>query len=241
MENLTYYDLSKKVNSRIHRSLTLSREKGASNWLTVLPIAEHGFALQKGDFRDALSLRYGWSPKHLPSSCVCGKPFSVKHALSCNCGGFPMKRHNELRDLTANLLDEICDGVGLEPPLQPLTQEHLYLKTANRQDGARLDVVAEGFWGSRQRAFYDVRVFNPFAPSLVNSQITTLDRQKEQEKCRAYDERIREVEHGSFAPLIFSTLGGNVLVLRSHTFSSKISKFFKEIGLRRVLTTSPYS
>ena len=32
-----------------------------------------------------------------------------------------------------------------------------------------------------------------------------------------------------------------VLVLRSHTFSSKISKFFKEIGLRRVLTTSSYS
>ena len=32
-----------------------------------------------------------------------------------------------------------------------------------------------------------------------------------------------------------------VLVLRSHTFSSKIAKFFKEIGLRRVLTTSSYS
>ena len=32
-----------------------------------------------------------------------------------------------------------------------------------------------------------------------------------------------------------------VLVLRSHTFSSKISKFSKEIGLRRVLTTSSYS
>ena len=29
-----------------------------------------------------------------------------------------------------------------------------------------------------------------------------------------------------------------VLVLRSHTLSSKISKFFKEIGLQRVLTTS---
>ena len=29
-----------------------------------------------------------------------------------------------------------------------------------------------------------------------------------------------------------------VLVLSSHTFSSKISKFFKEINLRRVLTTS---
>ena len=32
-----------------------------------------------------------------------------------------------------------------------------------------------------------------------------------------------------------------VLVLRSQTFSSKIAKFFKEIGLRRVLTTSSYS
>ena len=32
-----------------------------------------------------------------------------------------------------------------------------------------------------------------------------------------------------------------VLVLRSHTFSSRIAKFFKEIGLRRVLTTSSYS
>ena len=32
-----------------------------------------------------------------------------------------------------------------------------------------------------------------------------------------------------------------VLVLRSHTFSSKISKFFKKIGLQSVLTTSSYS
>ena len=33
-------------------------------------------------------------------------------------------------------------------------------------DGARLDIVADGFWGgSRQRAFFDVRVFNPFAQS----------------------------------------------------------------------------
>ena len=32
-----------------------------------------------------------------------------------------------------------------------------------------------------------------------------------------------------------------VLVLRSHTFSSKILKFFKKIGLRRVLTTSSSS
>ena len=32
-----------------------------------------------------------------------------------------------------------------------------------------------------------------------------------------------------------------VMVLHSHTFSSKTLKFFKEVGLQRVLTTSSYS
>jgi hypothetical protein len=149
------------------RSISLSKEKGASNWLTVLPIVEHGFCLvlrimehgfclHKGDFRNALCLRYGWTPNHLPANCVCGRSFSVEHALSCNNGGFPIKRHNKLRDITANLLDEICTGVGVEPTLQPLTQEQLRYKSANREDGARLDIVAEEFWGTRQRAFFDV-------------------------------------------------------------------------------------
>ena len=30
----------------------------------------------------------------------------------------------------------------------------------------------------------------------------------EQEKKRAYEERVREIEHGSFVPLVFSILGG---------------------------------
>jgi hypothetical protein len=33
-------------------------------------------------------------------------------------------------------------------------------------------------------------------------------RRNELEKRRAYDERIREVEHGKFSPLVFSTAGG---------------------------------
>ncbi|CAB4028227.1 Angiopoietin-related 3 [Paramuricea clavata] len=32
--------------------------------------------------------------------------------------------------------------------------------------------------------------------------------ENELEKRKAYDERIREVEHGSFSPLVFSTAGG---------------------------------
>uniref|UniRef100_A0A1X7U7Y2 Uncharacterized protein n=1 Tax=Amphimedon queenslandica TaxID=400682 RepID=A0A1X7U7Y2_AMPQE len=60
-------------------------ERGASSWLTVLPIKEHGFTLHKGDFRDTLCLRYGWSPPLLLSHCVCGHNFLVEHTLNCKC------------------------------------------------------------------------------------------------------------------------------------------------------------
>ena len=73
----------------------------------------------------------------------------------------------------------------------------------------RLDVVAESFWGKdRQRAFFDVRVFNPYAQSHRNTSLTQCYKQNELQKKRAYDQRVREIEHGSFSPLVFSTTGG---------------------------------
>ena len=44
----------------------LASEKGASNWLTVLPLQEHNFTLYKTAFHDAVALRYGWDPVRLP-------------------------------------------------------------------------------------------------------------------------------------------------------------------------------
>jgi len=145
-------------------------EKGSSSWLTALPLSEHGFSLHKGAFRDALCLRYGWRPPLLPSNCVCGKQFSVEPAFGCPCGSLPTIRHNELRDITAELLTEInfCHNVGVEPPLQILSGELFQYKSANVEDGARLDVVADGFWEHGQKAFFDVKVFNPLAPSYCS-------------------------------------------------------------------------
>ncbi len=100
--------------------MELGSEKGASSWLSALPIEEHGFALYKGTFRDALCMRYNYQPTHLPSKCVCGKFFSVDHALSCPTGGQPTIRHNELRDFTAKATTEVCHDVCVEPSLQPL-------------------------------------------------------------------------------------------------------------------------
>ena len=133
--------------------------KGASSWLAALPVESHGFSQHKGAFRDAISLRHGRQPSLLPTTCICGKSFTVDHALNCPTGGFPSIHHNEIRDLTVNLMAEVCHDVRVEPSLQPLCGEHLSYATANREDAACLDVRARGFWGLRQQcAFFDVRL-----------------------------------------------------------------------------------
>lgn len=129
------------------------QEKGASSWLTCVPLNEYGFSLHKRAFQDALALRYGWSPAHTPANCDCGSKFSVQHALSCNKGAFPIIRHNEIRDLTAKLLTEVSHYVTIEPTLQPITNESLSLATANSSDGARLDIATDGFWGGPYENF----------------------------------------------------------------------------------------
>ena len=202
-------ELRPNLPAHLKYAMDLAQEKGASNWLTILPIEEFGFFLHKGAFRDAIALRYGWQPQYLPSNCSCGKPFSVDHALSCPKGGFPILRHNEIRDLTANLLSEVCHNVSTEPHLQPLTGVSLCLATTNSQDGARLDITANGFWGGRfERTFFDVKVFNPYAPSNGHTQPASDYRAHENAKKRTYEQRIREIEHSSFTPLVMSLTGG---------------------------------
>ena len=101
-----------------------------------------------------------------------------------------------------------CTDVSLEPRLQPLSGEALP-SSANKEDEARLDVKARGFWNNDgQDAFFDVRVFHPFAPTYQRSSLTSLYRQHQNQKRREYGFRVREVERGSFTPLVFTTNGG---------------------------------
>ena len=202
-------ELKTRLPQHLQRAAELASEKGAYSWVTALPFAAHGFALHKSAFRDALCLRYNWTPADLPRVCVCGAVFTTDHALSCPTGGVTIIRHNEVRDLTASLLTEVCHDVCIEPRLQPLSGETLSTRNATTEDNARLDVAASGFWGGRfERAFFDVRVFNPYAPSNRTLQTATCYRRHEREKRRKYEERIREVEHASFVPLVLSCTGG---------------------------------
>ncbi len=140
---------------------------------------------------------------------ACGKNFTLEHVLSCPKGGFPSIRHNEIRDVSAQLMSEVCNNVSIEPDLQPLTGEPPSGASAITTDGARLDIAANGFWESRfEKTYFDVRVFNPHAPSNRMSSLSATYRKHENIKKRAYEQRVREVEHSSFTPIVMSLTGG---------------------------------
>lgn len=205
----------------------MAQETGASSWLTTLPITEFGFTLHKGAFADALALRYDWPLNRTPLNCECGSSFSIDHSLSCPRGGFTILRHNEVRDLTANLLTEVCHQVSTEPDLQPVTTESFNRRSTNIQDNARLDIAMNGFWGGRhERTFIDVRVFNPHAPSNRKISLQSCYNRHTREKKNQYERRILEIEHSSFTPLIFSATGG--MSKGTNTFYKRLASMLSQ-------------
>ena len=102
----------------------------------------------------------------------------------------------------------------------------IFKKTANTKDHARLDVAAKGLWGRGryERTFVDMRIFNPFTPPPPHipepANVHMLQNSREDEK-RAYEQRICEVEHATFTPLVLSVTGGMV---------NEASHFYKRVA-----------
>ena len=57
-------------------------------------------------------------------------------------------------------------------------------------------------------AFFDVRIFNPFAKTHLDQKLDTVFKNQEALKKAAYNERVIRVEHGSFTPVVISAFGG---------------------------------
>ena len=82
-------------------------------------------------------------------------------------------------------------------------------------------------WLIGQVAFFDVRVFNPTAKRYVNQELRKSYEVNEKEKKRQYNERILQVEHGNFNPLIMSTTGD--MGRKSRMFYARLSEVISEI------------
>ena len=121
-------------------------------------------------------------------------------------GGYVAMRHNNIRNLEATMLKEVCKDVRVEPELMPIGNSDI--TSTNAAMKARLDVSAVGVWSPMERTFFDVRVFHPNSASYINTTPDQLYINHEKAKKRCYNDRILQVEKGSFSPLIFSTTGG---------------------------------
>ena len=121
-------------------TLQLASDKGASSWLKALPLSKHGFYFKKTEFRDGIALRYTWEAKNTPAICPCGKKFSLTHALYCAEGGYTHLRHNELRNLFAKLMDDVCHDVQIEQTLQSLDGQIISSNSTTTDDDARLNI-----------------------------------------------------------------------------------------------------
>ena len=194
------------VDERTKRILALAQEKGSGAWLTALPIQALGYTLNKQEFRDSICLRYGWNIPNTPNFCQCGEKNNIDHTLNCKKGGYVALRHNRVRDLEADLMKEVCHNVQVEPELLPIANDGS--RQGNRAEKARLDVAGVGVWGAYEKTFLDIRIMHPNSPSYVNKPIEQVYVMHENEKKRAYNERVLQIEKGSFTPIVVSTFGG---------------------------------
>ena len=53
-----------------------------------------------------------------------------------------------------------------------------------------------------------IRISNPNAPSNKTLKLADVYKKNENEKMKAYNDRILQVEKGSFVPLVYTTTGG---------------------------------
>ena len=60
--------------------------------------------------------------------------------ISCKKGGVVTIRHNEIRNITAQLAKEICGDVQIEPQLQQLSEEKFEPQTRQKCGDACLDI-----------------------------------------------------------------------------------------------------
>ena len=92
--------------------------------------------------------------------------------------------------------------------LDSLSGEKFKYNSANRSQDAKLDVRVRGFWGNKKDAFFEFRVFYPFASSLAKKSVEASFGHMSKARKREYQERINQVDNGSFTPMILASTGG---------------------------------
>ena len=136
--------LLEKLIQKKCQFVNLAPEKGASNWLNVLPLTKRGFSLNKSEFRDGLQLKYGNEPRKLAKTCPCGHDSTITHALQSSKGEYTHLRYNEIRNTVEKFMHDVCHDVENESLLQSFQGKISENKSTTKGDKAHLDIKAIG-------------------------------------------------------------------------------------------------
>ena len=136
----------------------------------------------------------------LPSKCLCGEKYTVCHALSCQREGFVAQRHDGVPNLLTSLIGKIGTSVEVKPRLQPPHNVRFNLRSALTSPEARLVSKAGGFWSRGVTEFFDASVTHVNSMCNQGKATSTIFKEQEEEKKRKYQQRVQDVEMGSFTP-----------------------------------------
>ena len=113
--------------------------------------------------------------------------------MNCKKDGFTSTRHNDLRDLTANMMSKVCKDTETEPKQTPFSWTKLQGRMLNISSEVSVDIRARGLWVQGQQAFFELLVFNSNACHYRNESLQQCHVMNEQEKKRAHNERILNI------------------------------------------------
>ena len=135
------------------------------------------------------------------------------------------QRHDTIQDLLTSHISKVCRNVETEPLLQPPDNEVFNLQSTVKSREARLDMKAGGFWTPGVTAFFDVRVTHVNFRSNQGKYTAMIFKEQENEKKRKYNQRVMDVEIGTFTPLVFGTNGDMGLDCQNflRTLANKLS------------------
>eukprot|EP00794_Sanderia_malayensis_P001042 gene1042-370_t len=161
-------DILESMTDQQARYVKAATEKGASAWLSALPLKRY----------------------------------------DCKLGGYVHMRHNAVRDTEANIMKEVASDVKIEPLLLPVSDAVPLANGTKRAENACLDVSAKGIHSAQEVTFFDVQIANPNNASNGEKTLVEMYPSHEKEKMKSYNDRVLQVEKGSFVPLVYTTSGG---------------------------------
>ena len=198
----------------------IERAKVGGRWLTAVPNALNDTLLSAEEFRDNLSLRYGYLPNYLPKKCDgCNAKFTVTHALNCKNGGLISLRHDEIADEWARLCAiALTPAAIVDRPYifygegdNPDNPKHPDFTNASKPShvayaNAQGDKGAIGFWNKGRMTVFDARIINTNSPSYADKKTQTILNDAEKRKLEKYQEPCLQ-RRRHFTPLIYSVDG----------------------------------